>query len=65
MSDATIASPLCMYQNCKRNGRAVLGPERQMSPDCVNRSITCLTCGCTGDQSQNLRAKTPKKTEAA
>ena len=48
---ADIASPLCCYERpCPRKGRAVLGPERDLR-GCVNQSITCLTCGATGERS--------------
>jgi len=53
----TIASPLCSYEACKRKGRAMLGPVVRVSEDCENRSIECLTCGCTGVQSDNLKLK--------
>ena len=52
-----IASPLCSYEKCHRKGRAVLGPPQLRPSGCVNRSIRCLTCGCTGVQSDNLRVK--------
>ncbi len=56
---ATVASPICCYQRqpCWKKGRAVLGPVERSSDDCENRSITCLTCGATGTQSTNLKAK--------
>jgi hypothetical protein len=52
----TIASPLCFVDGrCPRKGRAILGPVRRSdSGECETRSITCLTCGCTGDRSENL-----------
>ena len=47
----TIASPLCIYgAACPKAGRAVLGPPRVYA-HCVNRSITCQTCGVTGEES--------------
>jgi hypothetical protein len=47
----TIASPFCVYAApCPRAGRAVLGPARKYA-HCVNRSITCLTCKATGEES--------------
>lgn len=63
----TVASPICVSDGpCKRQGRAVLGPERASEDgDCVNRSITCLTCGSTGEQSTNLKAKEPRPRKAA
>jgi len=55
-----IASPLCMYEHCRRKGRAVLGPVRRVTPDCENTPVRCLTCGCTGELSRNLLAKARK-----
>jgi len=48
----TIASPFCRWEGtCPRGGgRAVLGPARKFA-DCVNRTIRCLTCGVTGEES--------------
>ncbi len=59
----TIASPLCMYEHCRRKGRAVLGPPWHVSEHCVNRTIECLTCGARGEQSDNLLLK--RRTVAA
>ena len=47
---ATVASPICAYEHCRRKGRAVLGEPVDLG-GCVNRSITCLTCGARGEQS--------------
>ena len=55
----TVPSPICMFDHCQRKGRAVLGPPRQMTPDCVNRSVAC-ECGRRGELSTNLRAKSGK-----
>lgn len=52
---STIASPLCIYEPCPRRGRAVLGPPRDRG-GCVNRSIRCLNCGATGEQSTRTEA---------
>lgn len=54
--ELTIASPLCSYERpCRRGGRAVLGePVRDADGECENRSVRCLTCGATGEQSVNL-----------
>jgi hypothetical protein len=46
----TVASPLCIYVRCSRKGRAVLGDPRDCG-GCVNRTIRCLGCGATGEQS--------------
>ena len=45
------AHPLCHYdaRPCPRRGVYVLGPPVVLSPGTVNRSVTCLTCGVTGD----------------
>lgn len=62
----TVPSPLCSYERCTRRGRAVLGPFVLMEGgDCRNRSITCLTCGCTGEQSENLKPTTSKRARDA
>lgn len=54
----TVASPLCSYQApCPRKGRATYGPPMDMGEDCINRDITCLTCGARGVESRNLAAK--------
>lgn len=56
--EKTVASPLCIayFPPCKRKGRAVYGEE--VSHDgCVNRSITCLTCGVTGEESRNTETE--------
>jgi hypothetical protein len=51
VSANTIASPLCLYSApCARAGRAVYGPDQSFA-DCVNRTITCQTCGATGEES--------------
>ena len=53
----TIASPLCIYEApCEKQGRAVLGPARSFA-HCVNRTITCQTCGATGEESVSLEGK--------
>jgi hypothetical protein len=60
---ATEASPLCIYDGpCSRHGRAELGPERHVSPTCINRDIRCLTCGRTGVESQNLAVNASRRT---
>lgn len=50
----TVASPrwMCMSDRkpCRRNGRAVYG-EPEDRGECVNRTVRCLTCGCTGEES--------------
>jgi hypothetical protein len=47
----TVASPLCIYSApCHNAGRAVLGPKRTYA-HCVNRTIRCLKCGATGEES--------------
>ena len=45
---------LCCYDGpCPRNGLAVYGPSRVLSPSgCINRTIRCLKCGVTGEESQ-------------
>lgn len=50
VGEETVASPLCCYDNCQRKGRAVMGPPRDLG-DCINRSIRCLKCGATGEES--------------
>ena len=57
----TVASPLCMFDGCQRHGRALLGPLVRVSEDCESRSIECLTCGCTGVQSDNLKLRRGKQ----
>jgi len=56
----TVPSPLCsrIYYDdhrarlrCSRGGRAEFGPEVQHA-GCVNRTIRCVTCGATGEQSR-------------
>jgi hypothetical protein len=64
----TVASPLCMYENCRRKGRAVLGEWESRGPDCRNRTVRCLKCACYGEQSENLatrKAKTQDVEEAS
>jgi hypothetical protein len=52
----TVASPWCPYEApCARQGRAEVGDWRPMGPDARNRTVTCLTCGKSGEQSQNLK----------
>lgn len=54
----TIPSPLCMYIHCTRKGRAVLGPPRISEEGgwrSTTRSITCLKCGCFGDQCDTVK----------
>lgn len=48
----TIPSPLCKSWAlpCLRAGRAVVGPPR-VTAGCVTETVTCLTCGCTGERS--------------
>lgn len=49
--------PLCFHDpDCKGNrGRCRLGPVRRSdSGESENQSLTCETCGCTGDVSRNL-----------
>lgn len=47
----TVPSPLCSrWDKCTPRGRAVLGASEDHG-GCVNRSIRCLTCGCTGVES--------------
>lgn len=57
----TIPSPLCAYEpHCDPIGRCVLGPPSQRE-GCVNRTIRCLTCGKTGEQSgRQVAASVPK-----
>lgn len=52
----TVASPLCIWTRCERKGRAVYGPAVNHD-GCVNRSITCLTCGSTGEESRNTEPR--------
>jgi hypothetical protein len=61
----TVPSPLCHFDRppdhagvwrCHRAGRAVLGRKR-VKVGCINRTITCLTCGCHGEQSENTERK--------
>lgn len=48
----TVPSPICFYERpCPKQGRAVLG-EPDDRGGCVNRSITCQTCGATGVESR-------------
>jgi hypothetical protein len=47
--------PLCVYQRQQLHGRckgarAVLGIPRDLG-GCINRTIRCLTCGSTGEES--------------
>jgi hypothetical protein len=57
-----VKSPLCSYgRHC--GAMAELGPEEQMTPTCINRSIRCLRCGATGVRSANLEAGTKKKAQ--
>lgn len=60
----TVASPLCSYERCTRKGRAVLGPP-EIREGCINRSIRCLTCGATGEESRNTEIKASKRKQAA
>jgi hypothetical protein len=44
---------LCCYDGpCTRNGLAVYGPPRLLESGCINRTIRCLKCGVTGEESQ-------------
>lgn len=51
--------PLChAWDRCQgERGRCLLGPVRRY-PGCENRALLCLTCGVTGDLSQNLERRT-------
>ncbi len=52
-STNTVPSPLCAYETHCGN-KAALGPEIVYA-GCVNRSITCLTCKRTGEESRNTK----------
>lgn len=61
-----VPSPLCMYEHCSRKGMAELGPVRVIEAGvCENRSIRCLKCHATGEQSRNLLVKAGKRKAAA
>lgn len=52
----TFPSPLCCrWVDCRPLGRAVYGEARDLG-GCVNRSIQCLTCGRTGEESRKKTA---------
>ena len=59
----TVPSPLCLYDHCKRKGRAVLG-EPIDHGGCVNRTIRCLECGATGEESRRKDLAKVKAREA-
>ena len=52
--DRSIASPLCIFEgDCPKQGRATFGPPKRFA-SCVNRTIRCVTCGATGEESVSL-----------
>lgn len=56
----TIPSPWCIWERCKRNGRATVGAWEPRE-GCRNREIVCTRCGCFGHQSENLERKPSKR----
>jgi hypothetical protein len=53
----TVASPICCYEKpCPYQGRAVYGPDVQHE-GCVNRTVTCLKCNRTGEESVNVEPR--------
>jgi len=38
-----------------------MGPVRQVSTECANRTLVCLACGCTGELSINLTLMRPRR----
>ena len=54
----TVPSPICAYEGrCPKQGRAVYGAPVIYS-GCVNRTIRCLTCQRTGEESLNTELET-------
>lgn len=59
---ATVPSPLCSYARkpCWRGGRAVYGAP-VIGEGCVNRSVICVTCQATGEESRCIALSSTKE----
>lgn len=51
----TFPSPLCIFERCSRNGRALYEGDPVDLGGCVNRTIVCVTCNRRGVESTRTK----------